>query len=124
MKFWALMLIMDLIIPFIMIGFGVYLLNSARGIKELFGYKTAMMIKNRDTEKFAFDFCRKYYIFIGLIMVPISVKAMTTVISDTTGKIALIGGMICLVQGLLFADAPLVAEIVLKKTFDKDGNRR
>ena len=124
MKFWILMTIMDLIIPFIMIGFGRYLSNSTRADKELFGYKTAMWIKNTDTEKFAYNFCRSYYFFVGLIMAPISIIAITLIISDAIATVALIGGMICTFQGLLLAGAPLAAEIALRKTFDKDGHRR
>lgn len=124
MKFWILMLILDLMVPFVMVGVGWYLLSNKIGIKKLFGYKTVMMTKNADTEQFAYDFCCKYYILVGFLMVPISVIALTFVISDTIGMVAFIGGMIMTLQGLLFVGAPLATEIALRRRFDKDGRIR
>lgn len=124
MKFWILMVIVDLISPLAMIGLGCCLLKSKRGSKTLFGFKTAMWIKNMDTEKFADVFCSRYYLFVGLIMIPLSIIVMTLVISKNMSTIALIGGIICTVQGFLLASVPFAAEIALRIMFDKDGNRR
>ena len=49
---------------------------------------------------------------------------MTLVISKNMSTIALIGGIICTVQGFLLASVPFAAEIALRIMFDKDGNRR
>ena len=118
------MLIADLINPTIMISLGLYLLKNTGRSKEIFGFKTAMWAKNIDTEKFAYNFCSKYYLFVGLIILPLSIIVMTLVISKTMSTIGLISGIICAVQGFLLASAPLVAEIALRKTFDKDGHRQ
>ena len=124
MKFWILMVILDLIVPFVMIGFGWYLLNSKIGIKKIFGYKTVMMMKNMDTENLLIISVCTYYFLVGLIVMPISIIVIIFVIFDTIGTVALIGGMILTLQGLLSAGAPLVVEIAFRKIFDKNGLRR
>ena len=50
MGFWIFMLLMDLIIPLTMIGFGRYLMkNNPKEPNALFVYLTAMSVKNKDT---------------------------------------------------------------------------
>ena len=54
MGFWIFMLIMDLLIPFTMIGFGKMFLKKAPDqINYVFGYRTSMSMKNQDTWVFA-----------------------------------------------------------------------
>ena len=50
MEFWIFMLIMDLLLPFTMIGFGKYFMKKApKEINSVFGYRTSMSMKNKDT---------------------------------------------------------------------------
>ena len=50
MGFWIFMLIMDLLIPFTMIGFGKMFLKKAPDqINYVFGYRTSMSMKIQDT---------------------------------------------------------------------------
>ena len=47
MGFWIFMLIMDLLLPFTMIGFGRYFMKKApKEINSVFGYRTSMSMKN------------------------------------------------------------------------------
>ena len=49
MRFWTFMLLMDLLIPFTMIGFGKYFIKSApKEINAVFGYRTSMSMKNNN----------------------------------------------------------------------------
>ena len=58
MGFWIFMLIMDLLLPFTMIGFGRYFMKKApKEINSVFGYRTSMSMKNKDTWKFAHKYC-------------------------------------------------------------------
>ena len=62
MGFWIFMLIMDLLLPFTMIGFGRYFMKKApKEINSVFGYRTSMSMKNKDTCRFNFVL----YCFIG-----------------------------------------------------------
>ena len=58
MGFWIFMLIMDLLLPFTMIGFGRYFMKKApKEINSVFGYRTSMSMKNKDTWEFAHKYC-------------------------------------------------------------------
>ena len=60
MKFWIFMLIMDLLLPFTMIGFGRYFMKKApKEINSVFGYRTSMSMKNKDTWEFAHKYCEE-----------------------------------------------------------------
>ena len=52
MGFWIFMLIMNLLIPATMIGFGRYFMKKApKEINAVFGYRTSMSMKNKDTRE-------------------------------------------------------------------------
>ena len=54
MGFWIYMLCMGLLIPAIMLVMGRYFMKSApKEINYIFGYRTNMSMKNRDTWEFA-----------------------------------------------------------------------
>lgn len=54
------MLIMDLLIPLTMIGFGkLFLTKAHKNINATFGYRTTMSMKNKDTWEFVHKFCGK-----------------------------------------------------------------
>ena len=54
MGFWIFMLIMNLLIPFTMIGFGRHFMRKApQKINGIYGYRTTMSMKNRETWEFA-----------------------------------------------------------------------
>ena len=54
MGFWFFMLISNLLIPFTMILWGKYFMKKAPDkISGVFGYRTSMSMKNRNTWEFA-----------------------------------------------------------------------
>ena len=54
MGFWIFMLIMDLLLPFTMIGFGRYFTKKgSKGNKFSIWISTLMSMKNKDTWEFA-----------------------------------------------------------------------
>lgn len=67
MGFWIFMLIMDLLIPFTMIGFGKMFLKKAPDqINYVFGYRTSMSMKNQDTWVFAIIIAERSGISVDL----------------------------------------------------------
>lgn len=125
MGFWIFMLIMNLLIPFTMIGYGKHFMrNAPKEINAVFGYRTSMSMKNRDTWTFAHHYCGKIWYFGGLILFPISVIVMISVIGKAKDVIGTAGGTLCGVQMIPLIGAILLTEIALKRTFDKRGNRR
>lgn len=124
MGFWIFMLIMDLLIPFTMIGFGKYFMEKApKEINAVFGYRTTMSMKNKDTWEFAHKYCGKLWWIWGWVMVA-PVIALFFVLGKDADTVGTIGGIVCFVQTIPLAAAIVPTEIALKRTFDKNGNRR
>lgn len=125
MGFWIFMLIMDLLMPLTMIIFGSYFMKKApKEINVVFGYRTSMSMKNKDTWEFAHKYCGKIWYVFGLIMLPITVIGMLLVIGKSTDYIGNVGGIICGVQLIPLVGTIFPVEIALRKNFDKNGKRR
>ena len=125
MGFWFFMLTMNLLIPFTMIGFGKYFMNSApENINIVFGYRTSMSMKNQDTWKFAHEYCGKLWFQWGKITLILTIIAMLFLLGKTVDIIGNWGGTICMIQLLPLIGAIGPTENALRRTFDKDGKRR
>ena len=125
MGFWIFMLIMDLFIPLTMIGFGRYFLKAApKDINAVFGYRSAMSMKNKDTWTFAHKYCGKIWYVCGLVVLLVTVVFMLLVIGKGEDCVGTVGGLICGIQLIPLAGAIVPTEIALKRTFDKNGKRR
>lgn len=125
MGFWIFMLVMDLLIPFTLIGFGKYFLKTApKKINTIFGYRTTMSMKNKDTWEFAHKYCGKIWYISGLVMFPASLIIMLTILGKTENVIGTIGGFVCFVQLIALIGTIIPTERALKKNFDKNGNRK
>ena len=112
MGFWIFMLIMDLLIPFTMIGFGKMFLKKAPDqINYVFGYRTSMSMKNQDTWVFAHHYCGKIWYICGLI-------------GKSNDAIGNVGGILCVFQMIPLVGSIIPTEIALRKNFDKYGNKR
>lgn len=125
MRFWIFMLVMDLLIPAAMIGFGKMFLNHApKEINIAFGYRTNMSMKNKDTWEFAHRYCGKLWYTCGMILLPLTIIPMLFVIGKNADAIGTLGGIICTIQLIPLIGSIFPTEIALKKRFDKNGNRR
>ena len=125
MGFWIFMLIMDLLLPFTMIGFGRYFMKKApKEINSVFGYRTSMSMKNKDTWEFAHKYCGKVWYVCGMVMLPITVICMLLVIGENKDCVGSIGVIINVVQLIPLIGAIIPTEIALRKNFDKNGTRR
>lgn len=125
MAFWIYMLIMDLLIPFTMIGFGRYFLKKApKSINVAFGYRTAMSMKNKDTWVFAHHYCGKRWYVWGLILLPCSVIAMLFLFGKSIDVIGIFGAMFMFLQMIPLVGTIFPTERALKRTFDQNGMRK
>ena len=124
MGFWIFMLVMDLLIPFTLIGFGKCFLKTApKEINTTFGYRTTMSMKNKDTWEFAHRYCGKIWYISGLVMLPISLIIMLVILGKTENIIGTIGSLVCVVQLIPLIGAIIPTERALKRNFDENGNR-
>lgn len=116
-------LIMGIIgIPLIMIIFGgVFGKNAPKEINSVYGYRTAMSMKNRDTWEFAHKFYGRVSLICGTVLLVASVVLLVLFLRRGAGfgKAALITAGVQFVVLLL---STFSTEIALKIKFGKDGN--
>lgn len=125
MGFWIYMLIMDLLLPLTMIGFGKYFFKKApKEINGVFGYRTSMSMKNKDTWEFAHRYCGKIWYLCGLITLPISIVFMLLLIGKNKDIVGIGGAIMMGVQLVPLIGSILPTELALRKNFDKNGERR
>lgn len=125
MGFWIYMLIMDLLVPVTMIGFGRYFKTKApKEINAVFGYRTSMSMKNRDTWEFAHKYCGKIWFICGWILLIVTIVAMIPFFGQGADVTGIVGAVILGIQMIPLVGSILPTELALRKQFDKDGNRR
>jgi len=120
--FWIFMLIMELMIPIIMIGFGMYFSkNAPQKINYAFGYRTTRSMKSQETWQFAHKCVGKLWKIIGFIMTPIIVIVMLF----SYGKgIDYVGNFVLVIMGIqviVLIASIFPVEAALKRNFDESG---
>lgn len=122
MGFWIFMLIMDLLVPLTMIGFGhMFSKKEPYSFNDAFGYRTSMSMLNNSTWIFAHHYCGKLWYIWGVILLPVSIIAMCFFIGEDIETIGKIGAVICFVQMVPFIGVIFPTERALRRTFDKNG---
>lgn len=125
MGFWVFMMICSLLIPFTMIVLGkLFIKNPPQEINGVFGYRTKMSMKNKDTWEFAHKYCGKLWVTIGCIMLPLSLIAMLFIIGKGKDPVGILGGIVCCIQTVFLVISIIPTEKALKRTFDENGNRK
>lgn len=125
MFFWIFMLVMDLLIPLTMLVLGRNFMKKAPAeINPIFGYRTAMSMKNRETWEFAHKYCGKIWYVCGWIMLPITVILLLLVMGRDEECVEMAGGMICLLQMIPLLGSIIPTEIALRRTFDQNGEKK
>ena len=120
---WIFMFVINLIIPFTMIGFGLlFLYKIPKKINYIFGYRTTMSMKNEDTWKFAHYYIGKLWNILGWILLVISSLLMIWLFNKDENTIDKLSLVLLVVQMIFLIGPVIPIEIALKKTFDKDGN--
>lgn len=125
MEFWIFMMITNLLLPLIMICFGQYFSKKApKEINGVFGYRTTMSMKNKDTWNFAHNYCGKLWRVMGLAALVFSMVIMLFVYGKSTETVGMSGGIVCTLQTVFLLGSVVMTEAELKKNFDKDGKRK
>lgn len=123
--FWLFMLVMDLLVPAVMIVFGrLFLRKPPHTINGIFGYRTAMSMKNQDTWQFAHRYCGKLWLRLGWILAPVSVIPMLLVIGRDIETVANVGLVVSFLQLVPLVGSIIPTELALKRVFDKNGRRK
>ena len=125
LAFWMFSLVMDLLIPLVMVGFGKeFMRNPPREINLGYGYRTTMSMKNKLTWDFAQKHMGAVWYKTGRYLLVPSVVPLLFVLGrdvETVGTVSLI---ICGVQLVVMLGSIAVTERALKQNFDKNGKRK
>ena len=125
MGFWFYMLLCKVVIPLMMIGFGfAFLKHPPKRVNYIYGYRTTRSMKNQDTWLFAHQYCGRLWLRWGLVLLPATLVVMLLLLGRSEDTVGSLGGVFCLVQTVPLVGSIFPTEAALKRTFDKDGNRR
>lgn len=125
MGFWFFMTCCILLIPLTMIGFGLYFQKKApQEINFLFGYRTEMSMKNKETWEFAHYTIGNIWYRTGLVLMIIVIFIMLYLFQKDINTISIAGTILMMIQLIPLIASIFLTETALKKHFDKDGNRK
>ncbi len=123
--FWIFMLIVDLLIPATMIGFGKYFSSHApKSINMTFGYRTTRSMKNKQTWEFAHHHFGRSWFKWGLALPLPTVFALLFFFGKDVNTVAMAGLAVCLVQMVVMVIPMFFTEAALRKNFDEYGRKR
>lgn len=125
MTLWIILFFANLLTPGLMIGFGrLFQKSPPEKINSVYGYRTAMSMKNQDTWEFAHRYNGKVWYTAGMVMLPITILAMILLLWTSEAVITIVGSVICILQLLVLLGTIPIIEKALRETFDKNGNRK
>ena len=125
LAFWGFVLAFDLLVPGLMIGLGKrFMKHPPTEINPGYGYRTAMSSKNQDTWDFAQKHMGKVWYQAGRVLLIPSVVPLLFVLGQDVGAVGYVGMAVFGVQIAVMLSSIAFVEWGLRKTFDKNGNRR
>jgi len=125
MGFWFFMLAMGLLFPTIMILFGTMFMKSApKKINYIFGYRTDMSMKNRDTWEFAHKYIGRLWLRLGGLLIPITVIPLLFVIGKFESVVGTVGLIVSFINTVILIVPIFFTEKALNRAFNKNGNRK
>ncbi|APH19300.1 SdpI family protein [Clostridium botulinum] len=125
MGFKIFIIVCNLIIPVIMLFFGVrFRKHGPKNINGIYGYRTSMSMKNKDTWEFAHQYCGRLWIKLGLIMLTISIIVSVLVFTYVDEAQGVIDLILVTIQTIVLIVSIFPVEKALKNNFDGNGNRR
>jgi uncharacterized membrane protein len=119
------MFVMDMLIPVTMIILGrIFRKQAPEKINHLYGYRTSMSMKNRETWEFAHEYFGRIWYISGFVLLVLSAAVMLSVLGQDVGTVGTVGGILCAVQCIPLIVPVIFTEIALRKNFDSDGRRK
>ena len=125
MGLWVFMLVIVLFIPALMILVGTLFKKSAPDeISFVFGYRTSMSMKNKDTWEFAHLYLGRLWFRLGLILLLPSTLPLLFVLGQSKDCIGYTGTTIEFLQLAILLFSLIPTERALHRTFHPDGSRK
>ena len=123
MAFGYIMLLVILLMPLMMVGFGLLLMkNPPKRINSVYGYRTRRSVRSQDTWEFAHHYFGKLWLVCGLVSIPISLVPICLVLGKSEQVISVTGLIVLGLQTLLMLVTIILTERALKNNFDEFGN--
>jgi len=120
MGFWLFMTVSDLIIPLIMLVFGLkFLKKPPKNIQNTFGYRTKRSMRNPKTWAFAHRHFGTVWIVCGLFFIAVSIGWMALLFGKPEEQISSMGLLLCGIQLAVLILSLFPTEAALKKKFEK-----
>ncbi len=119
------MFVCNLLVPVLITvcGFMMYK-RPPKEINDIYGYRTSMSKKNKETWKFAHDYCGRLWIKVGIIMLIVSIIIQIFFINSNNDTIGTMTCILCIIQTIILVITIIPVERALKQNFDKDGNKK
>ena len=118
-------LIMTMLIPLIMVVCGwLFMHGIPKDRNSLFGYRTAMSVKNDDTWRFAHEYCGRLWLIIGLVLFAVTTVFMILSMNMDPERVAFISGILMMIYVVPLLATVAATESAMKKTFDTRGKRK
>lgn len=125
MGFKIFIFVINLMIPVTMLFFGiVFRKHGPKNINGIYGYRTSMSMKNKETWEFAHQYCGKLWAKLGFIMLIITIIASALVFMFEDDVQGIIEVVLVAIQTIILITSIFPVESALKKNFDKSGNRK
>lgn len=125
MGFKKFIFVINLMIPVTMLFFGiVFRKHGPKNINGIYGYRTSMSMKNKETWEFAHQYCGKLWTKLGFIMLIITIIASALVFTFDDDVRGIIETVLVTTQTIILIASIFPVESALKKNFDKNGNRK
>lgn len=114
------MFVVSLLIPLTMIGFGaLWKKHPPADINMVYGYRTSMSMKNRQTWEFAHHLMGKIWFWTGIVVLALTLISFFVFYSSK--RFETIMGNAVLIQIIPLCVGIIPVEAALHKKFDKDG---
>ena len=122
MAFGYIMLLVILLLPLMMAGFGLLLMkNPPKKINSVYGYRTRRSVRSQETWDFAHYFFGKLWLVCGLVSIPVFLIPICLVLGKSEQVISMTGLIVLGLQTLLMLVTIILTERALKKNFDEFG---
>ncbi len=117
--------ICNLLVPLIMIVAGYMMYKKPpKDINNVFGYRTSMSKKNKDTWEFAHDYCGRLWFKLGIVLFILMVIVQMFFVHSSDNVIGNMTLIVVAVQLVVLLGSIMLVEKALKGTFDENGVRR
>lgn len=125
MGFWAFTLVINLILPVLILLYGVhYGKNGApKNIEGHSGFRSRRATKSWDAWVFTHKLAAKIWRVAGLIMIPVTVVMMLFGIRFSPEMLTFYGSVVFAIQGFTFVGTIIHVENQIKKNFNDYGVR-